>query len=104
MKPSTALFLRRWGSSHGLDRLTKSKEHVVLNTERTIEGTLPKADMIDDGIQRPNGRDVKSVVVKVRTRVADSTAVPPLPPSHERLVPFKLVDLISHFSFVYQSK
>ncbi|WZZ05302.1 hypothetical protein YC2023_091223 [Brassica napus] len=36
-------------------------------------------------VQRPNGRDVKSVVAKTRTRVADSTAVPPLPPSYERL-------------------
>ncbi|WZZ49292.1 hypothetical protein YC2023_049399 [Brassica napus] len=38
------------------------------------------------GIQRPNGRDVKSIVAKARTRVAGSTAVPPLPPSYERLV------------------
>ncbi|WZZ10227.1 hypothetical protein YC2023_096148 [Brassica napus] len=38
------------------------------------------------GVQRPNGRDVKSVVAKTRTRVAGSTAVPPLPPSYERLV------------------
>ncbi|WZZ30855.1 hypothetical protein YC2023_014256 [Brassica napus] len=37
-------------------------------------------------VQRPNGRDVKSVVAKTRTRVAGSTAVPPLPPSYERLV------------------
>ncbi|WZZ52281.1 hypothetical protein YC2023_052388 [Brassica napus] len=36
-------------------------------------------------LRRPNGRDVKSVVAKARTRVAGSTAVPPLPPSHERL-------------------
>ncbi|WZZ04713.1 hypothetical protein YC2023_090634 [Brassica napus] len=38
------------------------------------------------GVQRPNGRDVKSVVAKTRTRVAGSTAVPPLPPSYERLL------------------
>ncbi|WZZ63377.1 hypothetical protein YC2023_063484 [Brassica napus] len=38
------------------------------------------------GVQRPNGRDVKSVVAKTRTRVAGNTAVPPLPPSYERLV------------------
>ena len=37
-------------------------------------------------VQRPNGRDVKSVVAKFRTRVAGSTAVHPLPPSYERLV------------------
>ncbi|KAJ4889467.1 hypothetical protein Rs2_29215 [Raphanus sativus] len=39
------------------------------------------------GVQRPNGRDVKSVVAKARTRVAGSTAVPPLPPSYEHLLP-----------------
>ena len=38
------------------------------------------------GVQRPNGKDVKSVVAKARIRVAGSTAVPPLPPSYERLV------------------
>ena len=31
------------------------------------------------GVQRPNGKNVKSVVAKARTRVADSIAVPPLP-------------------------
>ncbi|KAJ4905655.1 Uncharacterized protein Rs2_09313 [Raphanus sativus] len=37
-------------------------------------------------VQRPNGRDVKSVVAKARTQVAGSTAIPPLPPSYEHLV------------------
>ncbi|KAJ4906574.1 Uncharacterized protein Rs2_10232 [Raphanus sativus] len=46
----------------------------------TFPTILPK------GVQRPNGRDVKSVVAKARTQVAGSTAVPPLPPSYEHLV------------------
>ena len=42
--------------------------------------------ILPKGVQHPNGRDVKSVVAKTQTWVADSTAVPPLPPSYERLV------------------
>ncbi|WZY72872.1 hypothetical protein YC2023_005112 [Brassica napus] len=41
-------------------------------------------------VQRPNGRDVKSVVAKTRIRVAGSTAVPPLPPSYELLHRYKI--------------
>ena len=46
--------------------------------------TIPT--ILPEGVQRPNGRDVKSVVAKTRTRVAGSTTVPPLPPNYERLV------------------
>ena len=52
----------------------------------TLLSGQPHSQLSPKGIQRPNGRDVKSVVAKVRTRVADSIAVLPLPPSYERLV------------------
>ncbi|CAN6977368.1 unnamed protein product, partial [Brassica oleracea var. botrytis] len=46
------------------------------------------------GVQRPNRRDVKSIVAKARTRMGGNTAVPPLPPSYERLVTtFDLTDI-----------
>ncbi|WZY90093.1 hypothetical protein YC2023_046828 [Brassica napus] len=46
------------------------------------------------GVQRPNRRDVKSVVAKTRTRVAGSTDVPPLPPSYERLLTTLLCECV----------
>ncbi|WZY79618.1 hypothetical protein YC2023_026002 [Brassica napus] len=51
----------------------------------TLLTLVPTKVLVFSRVQRPNGRDVKSVVAKTRTRVTGSTAVPPLPPSYERL-------------------
>ncbi|WZY98650.1 hypothetical protein YC2023_070979 [Brassica napus] len=50
-----------------------------ISNTRLVPTTFPTIP--PKGIQRPNRRDVKSVVAKTRTRVAGSTAVPPLPPN-----------------------
>ncbi|CAA7018920.1 unnamed protein product [Microthlaspi erraticum] len=45
------------------------------------------------GVQRPNGRDVKSVVAGTRTQVAGTSAGGPLPPGHKpRFFPMSLAD------------
>ena len=65
----------------------------------TFPTILPKGE----GVQRPNGRDFKSVVAKARTRVAGGTAVPPLPPSYEHLVTI-LLSLPYLLAFSYFSE
>ncbi|WZZ40227.1 hypothetical protein YC2023_036486 [Brassica napus] len=52
-----------------------------LSKFRHTKSFNPHFQLSPKGVQRPNRRDVKSVVAKARTRVAGSTAVLPLPPS-----------------------
>ena len=48
--------------NRALDRLTKSKEAALLDAERTVEGALAKAAMVDD-LQNKNQELMKQIEI-----------------------------------------